>query len=150
MHAFKTFTAGLAVATFVAAGAVRLDAVRTPGGQDQSATLTGCLRSGSDPSVFILRGASGGEMRSPRDYLLVDVAQGVNLGASLNRQVAITGRVWPPGEGPAAPSAARVVRQPARSRPCLSERLRLSLSSTIRRRIRGSLPQRSRKSRRPR
>ena len=122
MHAFKTFTAGLAVATFVAAGAVRLDAVRTPGGQDQSATLTGCLRSGSDPSVFILRGASGGEMRSPRDYLLVDVAQGVNLGASLNRQVAITGRVWPPGEGPAAPSAANTAERALRRQSVASMR----------------------------
>ena len=67
-------------------------------------------------------GASGGEMRSPRDYLLVDVAQGVNLGASLNRQVAITGRVWPPGEGPAAPSAANTAERALRRQSVASMR----------------------------
>jgi hypothetical protein len=82
-------------------------AARASAAQD-AVTLTGCLRTGSAASVIILRGAatpvSGGQM--PRDYLLVQVPDGVDVGALMNHRVAVTGAVNTAEEAPAPPDAA--------------------------------------------
>jgi len=119
MHVFTNLVAGLAIASVMATFGIP----EVPAVQDQAVTLTGCLRSGSDPAIFILRGATGGsDAPSPRDYLLVDVADGVNPGAALNRRVAVTGRIWPAGEGPAAPQAANTAERALRRQSVASMR----------------------------
>lgn len=89
-------------------------------------TMTGCLRTGSAETVFILRGAAtGGTAGTPdqqataRDYLLVQLADGVDLTAHVNHRVAITGIVSRAADGPAPPEAANTAE---RAMPRLSVR----------------------------
>ena len=89
-------------------------------------TMTGCLRTGSAETVFILRGAATGgaaetpdQQASPRDYLLVQFADGVDLTAHVNHRVAITGIVSRAAGGPAPPEAANTAE---RAMPRLSVR----------------------------
>ena len=81
-------------------------------------TLTGCLRSGSAATVFILRGAAApgaseapSQEPMPRDYLLVEVAEGIDLNAHLNHRVAITGPSRRAADGPAPPEAANTAER---------------------------------------
>jgi hypothetical protein len=103
---------GLAVAS--AAAVTWMADAPAPAHQEQTVTMTGCLRTGSGSTVFILRGATGEGAGSPRDYLLVDVAAGVDLAARVNRQIAVTGRVWGAGEGPSPPEAANTAERALR------------------------------------
>lgn len=80
-----------------------------------AATLNGCLRQGSAPSVYLLRGAQQvGAEGGARDYLLVSIPGNVNLDAALNHQVAVDGDVFPAAEGPAPPAAANTVEKALR------------------------------------
>jgi hypothetical protein len=80
-----------------------------------AATMTGCLRQGSASSVRLLRGATGGDDAGPaRDYLLVQIAQGVDLDALLNHQVSIEGDLFAAGQGPEPPAGANTVEKALR------------------------------------
>ncbi|HUF47335.1 MAG TPA: hypothetical protein VMM93_05920 [Vicinamibacterales bacterium] len=110
--------AGVAGVTWSLAGTSASDVAA-----QSAATLTGCLRTGSASTVFILRGASAGESGGPpRDHLLVDAAEGVDLSAHVNRRVAITGPAWGPGEGPSPPSAANTAERALRRQSVTSLR----------------------------
>jgi hypothetical protein len=106
----KRMTALMAVT--VAAAALQAGSAAAHSGQDP-VTVTGCLRTGSAPSVFILRGATdpvpaqpddAGQM--PRDYLLVAIPGGIDAAANLNTLVAITGVVSSGDAAPPPPEAA--------------------------------------------
>lgn len=79
----------------------------------QEQTLTGCLRTGSAPTVFLLRGASADAAPSgPRvaeDYLLVSVPS--SLGEKVNHRIAVTGTVSEAGAPPAPPPAANAAEK---------------------------------------
>lgn len=80
-----------------------------------AASVSGCLRTGSAPSVFLLRGGRvAGEEGGARDFLLVSVPSGVNLGGALNHQVSIDGDVFAAAEGPEPPAAANTVEKALR------------------------------------
>src|SRR5262245_9886604 len=76
--------------------------------QDQ--TLTGCLRTGSSPTVFLLRGASltdevaSSGPRVAEDYLLVSTPP--SLSEQLNHRIAVTGVVSDAAAPPAGANAA--------------------------------------------
>lgn len=83
----------------------------------ERAAYTGCLRAGSSGSVYLLRGATpaeGGEGEMRRDYLLVSVAGGVDLNATLNHRVTITGTAAAAAEGPAPPEGANTAERALR------------------------------------
>ena len=82
----------------------------------QERTLTGCLRTGSAASVFILRGAAADDAAAtpsgnsrPEDFLLVpgDVA----LGEHVNHRVAVTVIVSDAGAPPPPPPAANAAEK---------------------------------------
>jgi hypothetical protein len=81
--------------------------------QDQ--TLTGCLRTGSSPTVFLLRGASLNADATPsgpraaEDYLLVSVP--ASLGERVNHRIAVTGVVSDAGAPPPPPPAANAAEK---------------------------------------
>jgi hypothetical protein len=79
----------------------------------QERTLTGCLRTGSAASVFVLRGAAadaGAETPSgttmPEDYLLVAIPDQVNLTEMTNHRIAVTGVISDTAAPPAAANSA--------------------------------------------
>jgi hypothetical protein len=82
---------------------------------DDRAAYTGCLRSGSASTVFLLRGATaaegGAEGQGRRDYLLVSIAGGIDLNATLNHRVTITGTAASAAEGPAPPEGANTAER---------------------------------------
>jgi hypothetical protein len=82
----------------------------------QERTLTGCLRTGSAASVYILRGAAADDASAspagnsrPEDYLLVpgDIA----LADHVNHRVAITGVVSDAGAPPPPPPSANAAEK---------------------------------------
>jgi len=79
----------------------------------QEQTLTGCLRTGSSPTVLLLRGASTEAAPSgPRaadDYLLVSVPS--SLGEKVNHRIAVTGTVSESGAPPPPPPAANAAEK---------------------------------------
>jgi hypothetical protein len=94
----------LAAAGLTAAGVL---STRSPEPSPVAAAFDGCLRNGSAPSVFILRGArQTGAEGGARDYLLVGIASGVDPGGALNHTVTIEGDAAAAGEGPEPPGAA--------------------------------------------
>lgn len=115
--------AAVAAAAVVGSAAVVL--VQS-GGQQPPAerTLTGCVRIGSAPAVFVLRGASatytesapadGQGQQLPEDYLLVAIPPAVSLDALVNHRVAVTGIVSDPGAGPAPPTGANAAEKAIR------------------------------------
>jgi hypothetical protein len=111
-------TAAVALAAAIAA----FLAVSTPGDQSTDpATLTGCLRTGGNPSVYLLRGAAAPVPEAPsatappaEDYLLVSIPSGVELGKMVNHRVAITGSVSDAKDGPAPPSEANAAERALR------------------------------------
>jgi hypothetical protein len=69
-----------AVAAAAVVGSVAVVLVQSGGQPPAERTLTGCVRTGSAPAVFVLRGASAGSTESapdgqqlPEDYLLVSI-----------------------------------------------------------------------------
>ena len=91
-----------AAAVVAAAGVIAAVAVSSPGDQGSEAvTLTGCMRRGGNPAVFILRGAaapegapqpSGAEVPAAADdYLLVQVPDAIALAEMVNHRVAVKG-----------------------------------------------------------
>jgi hypothetical protein len=111
-----------AIGTFgvaLAAGIAAMVTVSTPGDQrTDPVTLTGCLRAGGHPSVFLLRGAAMPDAEAPsndrstaEDYLLVSVPGGVDLGALVNHRTAITGIVSTAKDGPPPPNEANAAER---------------------------------------
>lgn len=112
--------AAVAAVGAVAAGAVT-PARAAPDARQEPTTLTGCLRIGSAPTVFILRGATGPDGRErpaqgqmPRDYLLVAIPESVDPGPHVNHLVAITGQVSDARTGPPPPEAANTAERALR------------------------------------
>jgi hypothetical protein len=111
----KTKITMLVVAALAATAAFAMTGGGTGMADGQGAvTLTGCLRTGSAASVFILRGATTPSAEStpdqsdqmPRDYLLVAIPGDLDPAGYRNKRVAVTG-VVSAGEGaPAPPDAA--------------------------------------------
>jgi len=92
-----------------------ISSLRSPEPAPAAAAFEGCLRNGSGPSVFILRGArEAGTEAGARDYLLVAIAGGVNLNGALNHQVSVDGDASGPGEGPEPPGAANTAEKALR------------------------------------
>jgi len=91
--------------------------------QPQERTLTGCVRAGSAPGVFLLRaatepgsesGAAGGQAattQEPDDYVLVGAPPQINLSEHLNRRTAITGPVSDAKSDPPAPAGANAAER---------------------------------------
>ena len=113
--------AAIAAAAVVGSAAVVL--VQSGGQTPAERTLTGCVRIGSAPAVFVLRGASGaaaespdqaGGQQLPEDYLLVSIPPAISLETHVNHRVAVTGVVSDPGVGPAPPAAANAAEKAIR------------------------------------
>jgi hypothetical protein len=110
------------VALVAAAGIVAAVSVSSPGDQGSEAvTLTGCLRTGGTPAVYILRGAgaapdapqpSGAALpAAAEDYLLVQIPASIKLAEMVNHRAAITGLVSDAKSGPAPPSDANAAER---------------------------------------
>ena len=117
-----TRTRTLTLAAVLALGAVGAVLAMSTAG-DQAAeprTLTGCLRNGSAPTVFVLRGATlptaaaatpDGSAPQPQDFVLVAVPEGTDLNGMINHRIAVTGIVIEPKDPPAAPGEANAVEK---------------------------------------
>ena len=112
-----------AIVAAVVAGSVAVVLVQSGGQPPAERTLTGCVRTGSAPAVFVLRGASAGQAESPdqaggqqlpEDYLLVSIPPAVSLETHVNHRVAVTGVVSDPGVGPAPPAGANAAEKAIR------------------------------------
>jgi hypothetical protein len=110
-----------AVAAAAVVGSVAVVLVQSGGQPPAERTLTGCVRTGSAPAVFVLRGASAGSTESapdgqqlPEDYLLVSIPPAVSLEAHVNHRVAVTGVVSDPGVGPPPPTGANAAEKAIR------------------------------------
>lgn len=109
------------LAIVVAAGVAVLVALTSPGDQGSEAvTLTGCLRTGGNPAVYLLRGAetpaanaapAPGETAAPEDYLLVAIPSSLDLKALVNHRIAITGLVSDAKGGPSPPEEANAAER---------------------------------------
>jgi len=112
----------VAVTAVVAAAARAVGPTLPPlEGRQQPTTLTGCLRIGSAPTVFILRGATEPDAvempaqgQMPRDYLLVAIPESVDPAPHVNHLVAITGQVSDARSGPPPPEAANTAERALR------------------------------------
>lgn len=108
-----------AVAAAAVVGSVAVVLVQSGGKPPAERTLTGCVRIGSAPTVFVLRGATGAPIDSglaagqqvPEDYLLVSIPAAVSLETHVNHRVAVTGVVTDAGAGPAPPTAANAAEK---------------------------------------
>ena len=112
--------------TLVASGlAVAFTAVAVPRLIDQerpTVTLTGCLRTGSTTSIYLLRGAAGSSAaaaQSPdgaatdarfEDLLLV-VPSNIDLAPQVNHRIAITGVKTEAKDGPPPPEGANTAEK---------------------------------------
>jgi hypothetical protein len=115
-----TRTRTLTLAVALALGTVGAVVAMSTAG-DQAAeprTLTGCLRTGSAPVVFVLRGAAlpeasapDGSRMLPEDFVLVAVPDGTDLNAVLNHRIAVTGVVIEAKDPPAAPGEANAAER---------------------------------------
>ena len=116
------FTRFAGTSALAAAAAVAVVvAIVSPGDQSTEAvTLTGCLRTGGNAAVYILRGAaapgdaaqpSGAAAAAAEDYLLVQVPSSIKLAEQVNRRVAITGVVSDAKGGPAPPAEANTAER---------------------------------------
>jgi hypothetical protein len=117
------FTRFASTSALAAAAAIAVVvAVTSPGDQGTEAvTLTGCLRSGGNPAVYILRGAAApaavsqpsdrDAVPAAEDYLLVQIPSSVKLEAIVNRRVAITGVASDAKNGPAPPAEANAAER---------------------------------------
>jgi hypothetical protein len=108
-----------AVAAAAVVGSVAVVLVQS-GQPPAERTLTGCVRTGSAPAVFVLRGANSGSTESapqsdsqqlPEDYLLVSIPPAVSLETHVNHRVSVTGVVSDPGVGPPPPAGANAAEK---------------------------------------
>ena len=110
------------LALILAASVAVVIALSSPGDQgSETVTLTGCLRTGSDPVVYILRGAAvpadalvpSGAAPPPaaEDYLLVQIPETVDPGTMVNHRVEIAGLVSDAKSGPAPPREANAAER---------------------------------------
>ena len=111
--------------TLIAAGLVAaLAAAVLPGIVRQerpTVTLTGCLRTGSTSSIFLLRGAGtpSGSVEVPGDSaaalrfedLLLVVPSGIDLAPHVNKRIAITGVRTEAKDGPPPPDGANTAEK---------------------------------------
>ena len=86
--------------------------------EPQEHTLTGCLRTGSAATVFVLRGAAADDAAAtpsgaamPEDYLLVAVPAGVALNELVNHRIAVTGVISDAGAPPPPPAGANAAEK---------------------------------------
>jgi hypothetical protein len=93
-----------------------LSTLAGPQDPPQERTLTGCLRTGSASSVFILRGAAADETSAtpsgasrPEDFLLVPGE--VALAEHVNHRIAVTGVVSDAGAPPPPPPNANAAEK---------------------------------------
>ena len=108
-----------AVAAAAVVGSVAVVLVQSGGQPPAERTLTGCVRTGSAPGVFVLRGASGASTEAapapgnqlPEDYLLVAIPASVSLESQVNHRVSVTGIVSDAGTGPPAPANANAAEK---------------------------------------
>ncbi|HEX5215213.1 MAG TPA: hypothetical protein VFV98_07090 [Vicinamibacterales bacterium] len=117
-----TRTRTLTLAAVLALGAAGVVLAMSTAG-DQAAeprTLTGCLRTGSAPAVFLLRGAAlpaaiapapDGSRLLPEDFVLVAVPAGTDLNTLVNHRIAVTGVVIEAKDPPAAPGEANAAER---------------------------------------
>jgi hypothetical protein len=83
----------------------------TPTVQNKPVTLTGCVRTGSASTVFILRGAADpvsmledAEVAAlPEDYLIAGVPDSVSMADHVNHRVEVSAVVSDPSGPPPAP-----------------------------------------------
>jgi hypothetical protein len=114
----KWIAAGV-VAAVVSSAAVVLVQSTIDGQQQDEKTVTGCMRTGSSPTVYLLRSATIGGAEAAaqsgsqqtEDYLLVTVPDTLNLSVHVNHRVAITGVVSPASAGPPPPTAANAAEK---------------------------------------
>ncbi len=108
-----------AMAAAVAAGSL---AAETSAQERPTVTLTGCLRTGSTSSIYLLRGAadpSDGAADSPGDAartvrfedLLLVVPSGVDLAPHVNHRIAITGVKSEAKDSPPPPQGANTAEK---------------------------------------
>ena len=104
----------------VAAGLIAV--ADTPPTQEKTTTLTGCLRTGSASTVYILRGAAdpvaeqpGHEASAmPEDYIVASAPSGTNLGDLVNHRLEMTSVVTEPDAPPSAPANANAAERSLR------------------------------------
>lgn len=114
----------MGTAAAVAIGSVgALVALSSPGDQGQGVTLTGCLRTGSSATIYVLRGASepsepaapGREPQAPTtppdDYVLVSVPAQIDLSAHLNHRIGVTGVISDAKDPPPPPAGANAAER---------------------------------------
>jgi len=106
----------IATAVLFAAGAAATYASSLPAQDRPTVTLTGCLRTGSASTVYLLRGAANpadvtespgdaAAARLPEDFLIASVPSGTDLSGMVNHRIAVTGSVSDAKDGPAPPGA---------------------------------------------
>jgi hypothetical protein len=113
----KWIAAGVVAAVVSSAAVVLVQS----NAQDQQTekTVTGCMRTGSSATVFLLRSATVGTTESAgqagsqqtEDYLLVAVPDSINLAVHANHRVAITGVVSTAAAGPPPPAGANAAEK---------------------------------------
>ena len=114
----KWIAAGV-VAVVVSSAAVVLVQSTAQSDQQTEKTVTGCMRTGSSATVFLLRSAMVGTTESPdqassqqtEDYLLVAVPESINLAVHANHRVAITGVISTAAAGPPPPAGANAAEK---------------------------------------
>ena len=84
--------------------------------QDKTVTLSGCVRTGSASTVYILRGAAdqleGLDARAlPEDYLIASVPNSVSLADHVNHRVEVQAAVTEPSQPPGPPEAANAAER---------------------------------------
>jgi hypothetical protein len=105
-----------------AASAAALAALAGSGAPDrQAVSRTGCLRTGSTSTVYLLRGATNpapGQAESPgdagaaipEDFLLIP-GSGIDLAPMVNHRIAVTGEVSEAKDPPPPPSGANTAEK---------------------------------------
>jgi hypothetical protein len=92
----------------------------TPAIQNKPVTLTGCVRTGSAATVFILRGATDPASMPeeaapaatlPADYLIAAVPDSVNIADHVNHRVEVSAVVTDPSEPPGPPPGANTAER---------------------------------------
>ena len=117
----KWIGAGVVAAVVGSSVVIALVQSNTQSGAQQQTekTVTGCMRTGSSPTVYLLRSASVGVSESEGqqaaqqtdDYLLVAVPDSINLAVHTNHRVAITGVVSTATAGPPPPTGANAAER---------------------------------------
>lgn len=108
-------TVRVAAAAALAFGASLFATADPSSMQSNTTTLTGCVRTGSNASVFLLRGAATPSAESvaalPEDFLIASVPNSVNLADHVNHRVQVAAVVTDPKGPPAAPGGANAAER---------------------------------------